>query len=160
MVIPGNIVYDNQFYSVKLNPTIYGANIISYLEQFVGKKITGQTSGTTATIQKVQLPNSEVSYATIYVKYQDSDNNFSFNEFQDGEFLYASENVVYSGTTIASGTPFASTISNDSTSTGSAASIGEGVYFIRGTFVRVPKQTIILDYYSNTPSYRVGLRVN
>jgi hypothetical protein len=160
MVIPGNIVYDNQFYSVKLNPTIYGANIISYLEQFVGKKITGQTSGTTATVQKVQLPNSEVEYATIYVKYQDSDNNFTFNEFQDGEFLYASENVVYSGTTIASGTPFASTISNSSTSTGSASSIGEGVYFIRGTFVRVPKQTIILDYYSNTPSYRVGLRVN
>ena len=160
MVIPGNIVYDNQFYSVKLNPTIYGVNVIEYLNKFVGKKITGQTSGTTAVIQTVQLPNSEVEYATIYVKYQDSDKDFSFNEFQDGEFLYASENVTYSGTTISSGTPFASTISNSSTSTGSAASIGEGVYFIRGTFVRVPKQTIILDYYSNTPSYRVGLRVN
>ena len=25
---------------------------------------------------------------------------------------------------------------------------------------RVPKQTLILDYYTNTPSYRVGLRID
>ena len=160
MVIPGNIVFDNQFYAVKLNPTAFGVNIASYIQNFVGKKITGQVSGTTATIQLVQLPNSEVEYVTIYVKYQDSDNNFTFNEFQNGESLSASENVVYSGTTINAGTSFATTISANATSTGSAASIGEGVYFIRGTFVRVPKQTIILDYYTNTPSYRVGLRIN
>ena len=160
MVIPGNIVFDNQFYAVKLNPTAFGVNIATYIEKFVGKKITGQVSGTTATIQLVQLPNSDVEYVTIYVKYQDSDNNFTFNEFQDGESLSASENVVYNGTTINAGTSFASTISATATSTGSAASIGEGVYFIRGTFVRVPKQTIILDYYTNTPSYRVGLRIN
>jgi hypothetical protein len=160
MVIPGNIAFDNQFYAVKLNPTAFGVNIASYIQNFVGKKITGQVSGTTATIQLVQLPNSEVEYVTIYVKYQDSDNNFTFNEFQNGESLSASENVVYGGTTINAGTSFATTISSNATSTGSAASIGEGVYFIRGTFVRVPKQTIILDYYTNTPSYRVGLRIN
>lgn len=160
MVIPGNIVYDNQFYAVKLNPTQFGVNITSYIQKFVGKKITGQISGTTAVVQLVQFPNSEVEYVTLYVKYQDSDNNFSFNEFQDGESLSANENVEYNGVTITSGTEFASTISSNSTSTGSAASIGEGVYFIRGTFAKVPKQTIILDYYTNTPSYRVGLRVN
>jgi len=159
MVIPGNIVYDNQFYAVKLNPTQFGVNIVSYLEKFVGKKIIGQTSGTTATIQMVQLPNSDVEYATLYVKYQDSDSTFTFNEFQNEESLYSNENIEYFGTTILAGTPFASTIASNATSTGSAASIGEGVYFIRGTFVRVPKQTIILDYYTNTPSYRVGLRI-
>jgi len=160
MVIPGNVVYDNQFSAVKLSPTAFGVNITSYIELFKGKKITGQVSGTTATIQFIQLPNSEVEYVTIYVKYIDSDNNFAFSTFQDGESLFASEDVIYSGTTISAGTPFASTISENSTSTGSATSIGEGVYFIRGIFVRVPQQTIILDYYTNTPSYRVGLRVN
>ena len=37
--------------------------------------------------------------------------------------------------------------------------MNEGVYFIRGTFVSVPTSTIVLDPYSNDPSYRVGLRI-
>jgi hypothetical protein len=156
VVIPGNIVYDNQFYSVKLNPQQYNVEISSYLSEFVGKKITGQISGVTATIQFVQLPNSEIEYPTIYVKYLDSDVNFQVNQFQDNEQLYASEIIG----TITSGTPFATTISTNSTAIGSAASIGEGIYFIRGSFVKVEKQTIILDYYTNSPSYRVGLRID
>ena len=158
LVIPGNITFDDQFNAVKLNSQQYGVEITSYLENFVGKKITGQISGITATIQKVQTPNSGlgIEYPTIYVKYLNSDSNFEINPFQDNEPLYASETV---GNIIA-GTPFASTITSNATATGSAASIGEGVYFIRGTFVRVPKQTLILDYYTNTPSYRVGLRID
>jgi hypothetical protein len=160
MVIPGNIVYDGQFYAVKLNPTAFGVNISDYINNFVGKKITGSISGVTATIQLVQLPNSEVEYTTLYVKYQDSNNDFTFSQFQNGESLTASENVEYNGNVITAGTTFATTITNGATATGSAASIGEGIYFVRGTFVRVPKQTIVLDYYANTPSYRVGLIVN
>ena len=37
--------------------------------------------------------------------------------------------------------------------------MGDGIYFIRGYFVNVSAQTIILDYYTNTPSYRVGLTI-
>ena len=160
VVIPGNITYDNQFYAVKLNPFQYNVYVTNYLSKFVGKKITGQISGVTASVQYVQLPNSEVEYPTLYVKYLDSDKNFEINPFQDNEQLVASEDIQYETSTIISGTPFATTITENSTATGSAASIGDGIYFVRGTFVRVPKQTIILEYYTNTPSYRVGLRVN
>ena len=160
LVIPGNIGFDNQFYAVKLNPTTFGVNITSYIESFVGKKITGKSSGITAIIQKVALPNSEIEYTTLYVKYLDSNNNFIFSQFEDNEELSANENVTYVNSTINAGTTFASTISKNATSTGSSASIGDGVYFIRGNFVRVSKQTIILDYYTNTPSYRVGLKVS
>ena len=156
LVIPGNIVFDNQFSAVKLNPQQFGVEIITYLKQFEGKTIFGQTSGVSASVQLVQLPNSEVEYPTLYVKYIGSDSNFEINPFQDNEVLYSNETI----SSITAGTPFASTINSNSTSTGSASSIGEGVYFVRGTFVRVPKQTIILDYYTNTPSYRVGLRVS
>lgn len=159
MVIPGNIAFDDQFYAVKLNPVQYGVDISLYLEELVGKTIIGQISGISATVKKIQLPNSEVEYPTIYVKYINSDLNFEINPFQDDEQLYSEENFTYGSTTISSGTPFASTIIANSTDIGSASSIGEGVYFIRGTFVRVPQQTIILDYYTNKPSYRVGLRV-
>jgi len=161
VVIPGNIAYDGQFYSVKLNSTNFGVDISLYINDFIGKKVTGQISGTTATIQYVALPDGiNVEDLTIYVKYLDSDNNFQFNPFQDGESLIAEENVTYGNTTINAGTPFASLISLNATSIGSAASIGDGVYFIRGYFANVSKQTIILDNYTNTPSYRVGLQIS
>ena len=161
MVIPGNIAYDGQFYSVKLNPTNFGVDISLYINNFIGKKVVGQISGTTATIQYIAFPDDiNVDSLTLYVKYLDSDNNFKFNPFQDGESLIAEENITYGNTTINAGTPFASLISLNATSIGSAASIGDGVYFIRGYFAKVSKQTIILDNYTNTPSYRVGLKID
>jgi hypothetical protein len=161
MVIPGNIAYDGQFYSVKLNPTNFGVDISLYINNFIGKKVVGQISGTTATIQYIAFPDDiNVDSLTLYVKYLDSDNNFKFNPFQDGESLIAEENITYGNTTINSGTPFASLISLNATSIGSAASIGDGIYFIRGYFTKVSKQTIILDNYKNTPSYRIGLKID
>lgn len=161
VVIPGNIAYDGNFNSVKLNPTNFGVDISLYIDRFIGKKISGQISGTTAIIQFVAFPDGgDVEDLTIYVKYLDSDNNFQFNPFQDGESLIAEENITYGNTTINAGTSFASLISLNSTSVGSSASIGDGVYFIRGYFVNVSKQTIILDNYTNTPSYRVGLKID
>ncbi len=160
MVIPGNLTYDGQFYAVQLNSSNTGTDIALYLESLIGKKITGQTSGITATVQHIELPNgTSVLNPTIYVKYLESDNDFNFTQFNDGEFLTANENIVYSGTTINTGTPFASLISFNATSVGSAAFINSGVYFVRGFFVNVPKQTLILDYYTNNPSYRVGLTI-
>jgi hypothetical protein len=161
VVIPGNIAYDGNFNSVKLNPTNFGVDISLYINNFIGKKISGQISGTTAIIQFIALPDDlNVEDLTIYVKYLDSDNNFEFNPFEDGESLIAEENITYGNTTINAGTPFASLLALDATSVGSSASIGDGVYFIRGYFVNVSKQTIILENYTNTPSYRVGLKID
>jgi len=161
VIIPGGISYDGQFYAVKLNSSNSGVDISLYLKDFVGKKITGQVSGTTARIQHVEfIDGINVDDITIYVKYIDSDNNFTFNQFQDGESLSATENVEYGNTTIVAGTPFASLISSNATSIGSAASISSGIYFVRGYFVNVTEETIILDNYTNTPSYRVGLKVD
>ena len=50
-------------------------------------------------------------------------------------------------------------ISTNATSTASSFSVSEGVYFVRGTFVNVSTQTILLSQYSNTPTGRIGLRI-
>ena len=42
---------------------------------------------------------------------------------------------------------------------GSSASIDEGVFYIKGNFVKIAKQTIVLDNYRNVPSYKIGLVV-
>ena len=161
VVVPGNIVYDGEFYAVKLNSSLYGTDISLYLDKLIGKKIIGQSSGVSATVQYILYPseNTNIEYTTIYVKYSDSDNDFKVSTFSDGELLECTENIVYGSTTINTGTAFASLVSSDANSIGSAASIGDGIYFIRGFFARVAKQTIILDEYTNTPSYRVGLRI-
>jgi hypothetical protein len=162
MVLPGSVTFDNQFSAVKLNAINLGIDVSVYIKNFIGKKITGQLSGVTASIQQVALTTDSdlVSDLTIYVKYGESGDDAETDTFQDGEQLFASENVTYGNTTITAGTAFASLISQDATSTGSAAFIDNGVYFIRGTFVEVSKQTLILDYYTNTPSYRVGLKIS
>ena len=162
MVLPGSVTFDNQFSAVKLNAVNLGIDISVYIKNFIGKKITGQLSGVTASIQEVALISDSdlVTDITIYVKYGESGEDAEVDTFQDGEQLFASENVTYGNTTISAGTAFASLISQEATSTGSAAFIDNGVYFIRGTFVEVSKQTLILDYYTNTPSYRVGLKIS
>ena len=161
VVVPGNISYDGQFYAVKVNSSLFGIDVSLYIDKLVGETITGQVSGNTARVQKVILPDEDDSleYVTLYVKYLSSDSDSEFTQFRDGELLSANNNIVYGNTTINAGIPFASAISSEASAIGSAASIGDGIYFIRGYFVNVSKQTILLDYYTNTPSYRVGLQI-
>jgi hypothetical protein len=161
VVIPGNIAYDGQFSAVKLDIENYGIDISLYIKDFIGKKITGRISGIEATLKYIALPGVDaVDDVTIYVTYTSADNNNELNSFTDGEQLVCSDSITYGNTTINAGTPFASLISSGATAIGSAAFIKKGVYFIRGYFVNVSDQTIILDYYSNAPSYRVGLRID
>ena len=161
-VIPGGVHYDGYYHAVKLNPLAFGIDISQYIEKYVGKKIRGQISGLTAVVKKVVLPNSQISDITLYVKYLDSDATFSGGKFIDGETLLSTEPISYgiNNVVISDGSPFASLISSEATAVGSAVSIDNGIYFIRGNFVAVSKDTLILEYYSQYPSYRVGLNVS
>ena len=69
MVIPGNSTFDDQYYSVKLNTTQFGIDLSFYIDKFVGKTITGQTSGTTAKIVRVAFPteSSIVDLSLIHI---------------------------------------------------------------------------------------------
>ena len=93
----------------------------------------------------------------LYVKYNKSGNDGETRTFQNGENLITLSDISFSNTNIAANNQFARCIVSNATSIGSAFSISEGVFFIRGYFVRVPSSTVILDQYTNSPSYRVGL---
>ena len=129
-------------------------------------KITGRTSGVTAVVQSyISSLDSERGNPTLYLNYLGSNTqNNETQVFANGEILSAEEGNIVSGLLgneiIASGEAFASTIAEEATSTGSAFSISNGVYFIRGQFVNVADETLILDQYSNNPSYRIGLFIN
>ena len=163
-VIPGNTSYYNDYYCVEINNEYLGITVESYIDQLLDRKIVGLSSGVTAVITKVlKSSNSERGNLTLYIKYHSS--NASNNEggvFADGELLAADVDIISgpeNSTFIPSGEAFASTIASNATSTGASYSISEGVYFIRGTFVTVNTETIILSQYTNSPTGRIGLRI-
>ena len=160
IVIPGSCTFDGQYYAVQVNPTHLGVDIGAYASQVVGKIIKGQTSGVTAkVINYISATQSDNDNDTFFVKYIKSANTGDFEFFSDNEVLVAEQAFSFGGTSINVGGTFASTIELNACSIGSAASVDEGVYFVRGNFVRVQKQTIILDQYNSQPSYRVGLKI-
>ena len=164
-VIPGNTGYSRLYYCVQLANTFQGVPVEAYADQLVGATITGQISGVTAVVDSV-LPaaDSERGNLTLYIAYQGSartDNNTQ--TFTDGESLTCNQSLssgLLGNAIIPAGTPFANTIPANSTATGSVFQIENGIYFIRGYFVNVNKESLVLDQYSNTPSYRIGLFVS
>ena len=160
VVVPGGVTYDGNYFAVRLDATHLGTDIEVYIENLVGKRIKGQTSGITAKIiNYITAATSISSDPTLYVKYLSPGPSGSFDFFQDSELILLEEPVTYGNTTLNTGSSIASTIQQDSCLSGSAINISAGVYFVRGSFVRVNQQTLILDQYDNKPFYRVGLQV-
>ena len=164
VVIPGNTSYSDRYSSIQLNNNFQGIPVSAYANQLVGTTITGQTSGVTANVDKVLFSeDSENGNLTLYVNYLSS--NTSNNEtevFSDGEELTCSVTItsgLLGNTAISIGSPFASTISNNASSTGSAFHVENGIYFVRGQFVTVNAETLILDQYTSNPSYRIGFNI-
>ncbi len=163
-VIPGNTAYSPEYYAVELNNSHLGVPVEFYIDQLIDRKIIGATTGITAIVKQVlRSDNSENGNLTLYISYMSSGvEDSSIKVFADGELLLADSDIVsgpQNNAFIPSGESFASCIANNATSTAASFSIVNGVYFIRGNFVQVQDETIILSQYSNEPSARVGLRI-
>ena len=162
-VIPGNTAYSQDYHSVQLNNTHLGIPVSYYSDQLVGRRIIGLSSGVTAIVSKILLSeDSERGNLTLYISYLSTGTQDDQKNFTDGELLTCDNDIItgpLNNPFIPAGEAFASLISENATAVGSAFSIVNGVYFVRGHFVDVSDETIILSQYSNTPSVRVGLRI-
>ena len=175
LVVPGQFGYINEYYAVKLQSTYNATSIADYLQQYAentnlvdpqdanakkGVIITGATSGVKARVIGFSAATT-TDPATLYVKYLETATNTAggatagvTTTFVNGENISADTAITYtpsggSATTINANVASATLQTSSATATGSSASIETGVYFIRGTFVRVEKQRIILDKYTN-----------
>jgi hypothetical protein len=142
MVIPGNSSVDTDASFVKF---VAGTVLPSTL---VGKTLTGGTSGVTALVIKVGSSTNSADLPTLYVKYTNSGSS-NQKVFSNGESISDGYTAVLRTTAAADATGF-----------GSLASVESGFYFIKDTFVYVASQTVELDKYSNTPSYKIGLEAS
>ena len=166
MVIPGGIEYDPTYFSAKINSTHLGIDVSVYLSNIIsnndgkGTRVRGQNSGIVATIKNFILPPEEgVDDITIFIKYNQSGNDGETGAFPDGEVLILEDSLTYGNTTLNIEETVLTLVSENATATGSAFGVNKGVYFMRGLFVDVPTSLIVLEPYSNTPSYRVGFEI-
>ena len=162
MVIPGNINVDVNYSAVKLNSDHLGVDISIYGSYLVGKRLRGQDSEVVAIVTRYENISESAGFTdpTVFVKYIRSGTANEVVPFTDGETLIIESSFTYGNTTISAEDTVATLISENATSVGSAASVGQGVFFIRGTFVDVETNNIVLDPYTNTPSYRIGLTIS
>ena len=163
--------YDNQYFGVRVEDTNPNGSGVSATESFradsVGKFYKGATSGVVGKVLNTSQKTTD-DPLTLHVKYQATGNSGStfYTEFQDGETLdeVTQDNDGLGGYTSASSNNQFKVFSvagstNVGSMVGSSASISEGIIYTRGMFVKVPAQTIILEKYSNTPSYKVGVDI-
>jgi hypothetical protein len=151
VVIPGNVGFNLDYNAVLVQNLVNGISVEDYREALVGKTITGLTSGVKAEIiDTLSQSESEKNTITLYVKYSSGgffENGVQYNKFKNNEVLVDSTNTPVAVTTVQNSVAY----------TGSVVYINPGVYFIRGFFVEVGFQKIILDQYGTKPSYKIGL---
>ena len=152
MVIPGQISMDNTVHYVKLMDTnIYGTSINSIIDNLVGLNLVNQNGVVAKVIFATKRTSTE--QATLFVKYVSSGGT-------DTKSFSASDSLdVQAATTPQLDLTVSVYDGTEAVGIGSIASIERGVYYVNGMFCLVESQTITLDKYSNTPSYRVGLNV-
>ena len=163
VVIPGGTFYDDRYFAVRIDSNFLNIPVKEYLKVLSDNQIEikGELSGVTANVVNFITSNESVdNFDTIYVKYTASGTDGIVKTFQDGENLITLSDIDYSLSSIFANSLFARCITTNTSKIGSSASISEGIYFIRGYFVKVLKETIILDQYTNTPSYRIGLQIS
>ena len=170
IVIPGSVAYDNNYYAVKLQST-FGTptpvSVATYIEQYAagthanvtyteGAILTGATSGVTAQVVRAEAATTAGDPDTIWVKYigTNTTDNTTMT-FSNDEEISADRPI----SSYAADVTSAQLQVSNATVTGSAASVTEGIFFINGFMCRNSAETITLDKYSNTPSYRIGFTV-
>jgi hypothetical protein len=160
----GKVTLNTRCYYLKLNEQYNGQDIVA--ADFLNKVIQDST-GTILAKVIATAESTTVDPPTLVVSY------LSGVRFTDEMFLTPTDGTNYFATTI--GTAGGTTC----TGLSSTVSVSEGVFYIIngysvsstqnadgtyskwsiGNFVTVSPQTIILDKYSNTPSYRIGLSI-
>ncbi|QBP06143.1 hypothetical protein [Synechococcus phage S-B68] len=152
-VVPGEFTYLGDTAYARLSSFTRGTNI----SDFIGYTVTGVTSGVTATVIHATEATT-ADDATLYVSYTSSGNTSEYTSFIEGETLESNNPNNITGIIGLNGV--SKPTSSNALGYGSLFKVTEGSYFIDGTIVRNEAQTITLDKYGVTPSYKVGFLVN
>lgn len=149
MVIPGHVYYDPNIKSIRLVKLFNDVSADLIIPNLVGKTLVGADTGIKALVVHYDASTNNDS-PIVYVKFTSaSTNGEEVAEFKNGEVVYDEANA---GTKVK-------LESLDAVSAASIVTVNEGIYYVNGYFVRVARQTITLEKYTNKPTWRAGLEV-
>jgi hypothetical protein len=169
MVVPGASNIDS-YYSLKLATQFGGESVdpSKYYNADTPVVITGATTGVKAEVIGFQA-GSTTEQPLLFVNYQRAGTDNSTGVFADGENITASVAIQHDGTSyavdVASATTFTATSTDVKSATGPASRKGSayfvrpGVFYVRGFFVAVSDQRIVLDAYDRDYSGFVGFDI-
>jgi hypothetical protein len=155
MVVPGQASVETAYSNtkgidyVKLQNSYNGVAVATFINSLNGKTIVGGTTGVTAQVI-VALPAENTDPATLYIRYTASGTDKVTKTFADNEVIHTTD----------SSSLYVQAYSTSSTGKGSMTTVERGVYYVNKNFVLVEKQNLVLDKYTGTPSYRIGLEVS
>ena len=161
-VVGGKVTINTEYDFIKLTTASFTHSSTTYnttyqsanLNSLIGSTITGTSnSGNQVTALVLNaLPATGSEPNTLYIRYINAGGaNKNVQTFSVDEVLVNNAGTAIYGKVGATAVgPIGK---------GAVANIEEGAYFIAGTFVYVAAQSLILDKYTNTPSYILGLNV-
>jgi hypothetical protein len=143
----GKVTVNQNVYYIKLDSSVGGSAVLA--STFTDGTIRNSDSSIVAKVLKTVEATTTASGAigdspTLIVSY------ITGSKFASGDTIYL-EGSGYSTTIITE------TTTNIATGLSSIASISNGVFYVKGNFVSVSENTVVLEKYSPTPSLRVGL---
>lgn len=165
MVIPGSFKFDNKVSYLKLADTYNGSTINTSIftnrsGSYENRIVEGEQSGVRGIVVVAENESTvDGTPPTLMFKlYSNGGVNGDVVEFLPGENLKLVD-TINTTTNISTGSVVATVYpSGVIQGTGSIATVDDGVYFIHGFFVAVNKQSLILEKYSDAPTYQVGLK--
>ena len=138
---------------IKILDTDINGNEITDAEllAFENQVLVGRTNGVRAIVRKTSTGSEVTEHKAIFLQYISQGTSGAYDAFEADEVLeLQSDNTVTLSVADVSQTPVTK---------GSLFSVGDGIVYANGNFIRHYSQTIILEKFSTTPSKKVGFLV-
>lgn len=142
IVLGGERFFESDLLSIKVDSSYLG--IDADLSLYIGKSITGATSGTVAVVKQISEFKSVQEPKTLIVKV------ISGNSFSLGEVISWVDGLQSATAKIQATDAFNSAM---------IFSINKGVFYLDGYFVVNAPQSIVVDAYSNLSDKSIGLNI-
>lgn len=165
MVVPGQSALDISATFVKID--LNGANSYINPSDFVGRTVTGSVSGVQAIVVHAEnATGTEVTDDpdTIYVKYISGANPTDPDavDFVEGDSIAFLPDEILNTVSQENFSDYSAIVrpaEETPIGTGSLAFIERGIYYAQKHMILVKEQKIVLDKYTNKPSYKIGLEI-
>ena len=138
-VFGGHITFDSSIDYIKLQTAFNGVDID--LADFEDRVVFNSAGAAKIRARVIAIDETQTQ-PTLMVKY------LRGTRFSNNDVITTSDGAL------------AQLVTSSATGSGSVATIQSGVFYVDGFFVQVPEQSIVLDPYGSSPTYKVGLEID